>query len=700
MKFAFLIGGELRGVKKTINNLYKYIIDYYDADVFLLCQKYFEDDEERLSLFNKNVVYSKLYDKPNPNDYFNKEFKETNKIDMVTWNKYENLQIFITMNEYLKVIEGCKHEYDYFINFRTDINMLFPLPEKSIFETVPKGVYMFEFNYSIVWGDQGLCNFIHKDFIDDYLKSCYDFIKNNDINTPLFTSRINIYDYIPDYKSNYSIDNSIMNRGLTSEFLLFLALQDKGIKINSIYNPNFFYTAESLNGRTTKETIKLDPTTNNFFKYQEQLIEVYDNLKLWENNYRWFYDIDNNKILLKNNNTTNIEIDILIPNYNKGEFIEEAILSIFNQKTIYMFNIKICDDCSTDNSIEIINKYIDKYPGKITLIKNEKNIGAFQTTLKLYEIIDSDYFTVLDSDDYWIDNYFIENALTFLEKYNEYTIYANNTRRCFNTVLTTCIYNTDATLNIDFNNLTTMPHTSSTIFRNVVFKKSINNESKKKINIFDKLKLKIGTNCERYYEGESIRVVLHLERGRCFLDSRKIAGVYRINDKGIWNNLNEYNKCLINLKGYIDVFKFFDYEYKYCFLNSLVILEFIQKTLSINEDSGNYDQSIQLYDVFIEYLQLNNNNNKIDSENFLFYDIDNYQYEYNYIFIRIIKLFSYLNKTIYVIDTGNITNKYNANVLHYNEEIDKNINIIIPYNYNIEIIKRNNIKIFNVGEFK
>ena len=64
MKFAVIIAYELRGIKKTIESYYKHIIDFYNADVFIICQKQFDDDEERLKLFNRKVKLIKMYQKP------------------------------------------------------------------------------------------------------------------------------------------------------------------------------------------------------------------------------------------------------------------------------------------------------------------------------------------------------------------------------------------------------------------------------------------------------------------------------------------------------------------------------------------------------------------------------------------------------------------------------------------------------------
>ena len=51
-------------------------------------------------------------------------------------------------------------------------------------------------------------------------------------------------------------------------------------------------------------------------------------------------------------------VSIIIPNYNHADYLEERITSILNQ-TYTNYEIIILDDKSTDNSIEIINKFRD-----------------------------------------------------------------------------------------------------------------------------------------------------------------------------------------------------------------------------------------------------------------------------------------------------------------------------------------------------
>ena len=68
-------------------------------------------------------------------------------------------------------------------------------------------------------------------------------------------------------------------------------------------------------------------------------------------------------------------ITVLMPVYNGGKYLSQAIESILNQ-SFTNYELLIVDDCSTDESVEIINSYNDE---RITLIRNRKNCGQSQS---------------------------------------------------------------------------------------------------------------------------------------------------------------------------------------------------------------------------------------------------------------------------------------------------------------------------------
>lgn len=107
-------------------------------------------------------------------------------------------------------------------------------------------------------------------------------------------------------------------------------------------------------------------------------------------------------------------VSIVIPNYNYGLYIRQAIESAVNQ-SYKNIEIIIIDDCSTDNSVEIINEYVEKY-NNIKLFVNDKNMGVVATHNRCIELSNGEYITVLSSDDY-IHSQFIEKSIKKLREY-------------------------------------------------------------------------------------------------------------------------------------------------------------------------------------------------------------------------------------------------------------------------------------------
>lgn len=103
-----------------------------------------------------------------------------------------------------------------------------------------------------------------------------------------------------------------------------------------------------------------------------------------------------------------IRYSFLVSNYNKEETISKCIECIISQ-TYKNFELVIVDDCSSDNSVKIINKF-KKENSKIRFFKNRKNEGIGFCRNKLLRRAKGEYIIFVDSDD------FIEKNM--LEKLN------------------------------------------------------------------------------------------------------------------------------------------------------------------------------------------------------------------------------------------------------------------------------------------
>lgn len=108
-------------------------------------------------------------------------------------------------------------------------------------------------------------------------------------------------------------------------------------------------------------------------------------------------------------------ISIITPSYNSESFISQTIDSVIRQ-TYTNWELLITDDCSTDNTIEIVESYI-KNDSRIKLFKLEKNSGAGIARNFSINKAQGSYIAFLDSDDLWhIDKLAIQ--ILFMQENN------------------------------------------------------------------------------------------------------------------------------------------------------------------------------------------------------------------------------------------------------------------------------------------
>jgi glycosyltransferase involved in cell wall biosynthesis len=93
------------------------------------------------------------------------------------------------------------------------------------------------------------------------------------------------------------------------------------------------------------------------------------------------------------------KVTAIVPNYNHEKFLEVRINSILNQ-TYKEIDIILLDDCSSDNSIEVLKSFEDKYPDRIKFVPNENNSGnVFRQWKKGLGLVKSEFVWICESDD-------------------------------------------------------------------------------------------------------------------------------------------------------------------------------------------------------------------------------------------------------------------------------------------------------------
>lgn len=104
-------------------------------------------------------------------------------------------------------------------------------------------------------------------------------------------------------------------------------------------------------------------------------------------------------------------VSIIMPSWNTGRFIAETIQSVIDQ-TYTNWELLIVDDCSTDNTDEVVASFKDE---RIKYFHNEKNSGAALTRNKAMRKARGEWIAFLDSDDLWMPEK-LEHQINFMKK--------------------------------------------------------------------------------------------------------------------------------------------------------------------------------------------------------------------------------------------------------------------------------------------
>lgn len=118
------------------------------------------------------------------------------------------------------------------------------------------------------------------------------------------------------------------------------------------------------------------------------------------------------------------QISIITTTRNRAGFISLAIESIQNQ-TFTDWELIILDDDSTDNTREIVDKYVAK-DSRIKYYKNSPALGISSNRNRGLTLASGKYMAVLDSDDFWLEKDKLQKQYDFLEQNPDYVLIGSN----------------------------------------------------------------------------------------------------------------------------------------------------------------------------------------------------------------------------------------------------------------------------------
>ena len=204
------------------------------------------------------------------------------------------------------------------------------------------------------------------------------------------------------YKFKFRLNKKkfLLNYSLYKSFIIFFLISLYGYYI--IYNNN---QAKII---TVKDSI-----------FQE-IVSFENNLNLTPQIFDEFRKINcDNKLLEENikfKKSWFPDISIIITIYNQAEFIHKALRSVQNQ-SLKNIEIIFIDDCSLDNSLEIIKEY-QKEDERIILISHDTNEGEIKSRTDGIRKAKGKYITIIDGDDALTHKDILKNSLYIAQKAN------------------------------------------------------------------------------------------------------------------------------------------------------------------------------------------------------------------------------------------------------------------------------------------
>lgn len=134
-----------------------------------------------------------------------------------------------------------------------------------------------------------------------------------------------------------------------------------------------------------------------------------------------FYDLS---IMLKRNSMHQLKISIIIPTFNRANYLKHAIESALSQD-YEEIEVIVSDNASTDETPEIVKKYFkDK---RFNYFRNQQNIGMVANWRKaLYEYANGEFFLILSDDDYFTNDQYLSKAANLIKNHeNIVMVYAD-----------------------------------------------------------------------------------------------------------------------------------------------------------------------------------------------------------------------------------------------------------------------------------
>ena len=108
-------------------------------------------------------------------------------------------------------------------------------------------------------------------------------------------------------------------------------------------------------------------------------------------------------------------VSVLMLAYNHEQYIKKAIKSVIEQKTNFIFELVIGEDCSDDATLRIILEYAKQYPSLIKVVQSDANVGMVRNFYRSFVACSGKYVAFCEGDDWWHSSDKLQKQVEYME---------------------------------------------------------------------------------------------------------------------------------------------------------------------------------------------------------------------------------------------------------------------------------------------
>lgn len=231
-----------------------------------------------------------------------------------------------------------------------------------------------------------------------------------------------------------------------------------------------------------------------------------------------------------------VTVSVIMITYNHEKYIKQAVESVLMQKCNFEIELIVVNDCSPDNTCEVINKVINSHINGawVKYTRHSKNIGMNENFFWAVQQCKGKYIALCEGDDYWTDKLKLQKQVDFLESNHSYVMTCHSINELKIDILNKADWRCNKNrvkYKLEDYLYKLFFHTSSVVYRN--------------------LELPSYIKSDKILNGDYAVFSYILTKGNLFYFN-EIMSVYRKHDGGISNSsLHKKNRKVYESKNYI-----------------------------------------------------------------------------------------------------------------------------------------------------